>query len=150
MEFAKLDRFRRLSSQALLTRALKLTREHLARRPASNPVGRFAPRFLEDLEGLKSGALPSYHTYAFATIRQLGAGFELAAHFLRWLEQQGEPSHTATVEDFESISQSAKAMILKAARAVATRKSVDFTALFSSMEAAWDSGMERLSSRYPP
>jgi hypothetical protein len=150
VEFAKLDLGSPLSPKALAQKARALLPAHLARAPRKYPVTAFAPRFLGDLQDLQEGVLPDYHLYAFATLRQLGAAFELAAHHLRWLEQQGEKQLEASAIDFETISTTSKAMILKTARAVATKKSVDFQPLLQTLSERWEAGMQRLRSRYAP
>ena len=50
---------------------------------ADNPVDRFAERFKRELPVLKERGLAHYHAWAFTTVRQLGAAFELAAAHLR-------------------------------------------------------------------
>ncbi len=46
--------------------------------------------FDRDLEWLVAEPLSYFHNYAFATLRQCGAAFELAGAYLRWLEAGGE------------------------------------------------------------
>ena len=47
-------------------------------------------RFADDLEWLAGEPLADFHRYAFATLRQCGAAFELGGAYLRWLEANGE------------------------------------------------------------
>src|SRR5262249_10197222 len=83
--------------RALSRRLLSL---HLGRRPADNPVARFAQRFARDLPWLTEQGLPFYHAWAFATARQLGAAFELAAGHLRWL---GDEAMKPAADAFEQL-----------------------------------------------
>jgi hypothetical protein len=149
--FAELVRLRDLKNldEAELTRvSLELLRKHLARRPKENPITRFRKRFDSDLEQLKTEGLPAYHLYAFASIRQLGSGFDIAAYYLRWLEKRGEHDLEPIAREFDVISSSAKSLILKGARAVNSKKAADLSSLTQSIETAWDTGMTALVSRY--
>ena len=147
-EFARIDRVQRLEPRALAARSVGLLRTHLARRPAENPVARFKPRFVSDVEWLKNEGLPLYHGYAFASLRQCGASFELGALYLRWLEEHGETGLGRAAEELDRISSSAKALILKTARAVNTKKPVDFAPILDGMAASWDAAMGVLVARY--
>lgn len=112
---------------------------HLARRPTDNPVQRFAARFARDLPRLQADGLATYHKWAFATVRQLGAAFELAALHLAWLGLA-----PAAVEAFHRIAADSKALILKGARAVNTGKPLDVGAALAGTAAAWAEGMTAL------
>ena len=41
-----------------------------------------------DIEGLATETFDAFHRYSFATLRQFGASFELAATYLKWLDRQ--------------------------------------------------------------
>jgi hypothetical protein len=148
VEFAKISALRKLHAPELTRRAVELLSHQLARAPRENPVTAFGPRFVEDVEKLKRGELPSYHLYAFAGLRQLGAAFELAAHHLLWLEQNGEAELAPIAASFDKVSATAKTMILKTARAVTNKKPVDFAPLLAELEAGYSAGMQRLTARY--
>jgi hypothetical protein len=148
VELVKFHRVKRLSEDELVRASLDLAREHLAARPKANPVTRYKARFGRDLEWLKGEDLAEFHRYAFATLRQCGACYELLAHYLRWLEKHGEKELEPIALEFEAISNGAKALQFKTARAVNTKKNVDFAPLMSSMEASWDSAIGRLVSRF--
>ena len=81
VEVAKLGTRPRPTGRALVEASLALLRAHLARRPASNPFRRYAARFARDLEWLADEPLSCFHNYAFATLRQCGAAFELAGAY---------------------------------------------------------------------
>jgi hypothetical protein len=76
VELIKLDGTRELDDREMFDRALALVREHLARRPATNPVQRFAKRLEQDLDWLPRRGLDTFHLYAFATLRQFGSAAE--------------------------------------------------------------------------
>jgi hypothetical protein len=148
VEFVKLDGRRRLPEAALVETSLALLAGHLARAPRVNPVATFAARFRDDLAQLRGRAPDAYHGYAFATLRQLGGALELAAHHLRWLECHGEHGLGAVAANLETVSTTAKAMLLKTARAVATDRPVDFGPMLATMQASWERGLAQLHARY--
>jgi hypothetical protein len=135
-EVVRLDRVVERPLADLRAAARAALPAHLARRPADNPVRRFAARFERDLPGLQAAGLTTYHKWAFATVRQLGAAFELAAAHLAWLGLAPE-----AVEAFERIAAESKALILKGARAVNTGKPLDVAAALAETAAAWERGM---------
>ena len=121
-----------------------LLARHLGRRPADNPVSRFGQRFADDLPSITKEGLAHYHAWAFATVRQLGAAFELAALHIEWLD---DPTLAPAAASFTTISQTAKAFILKAARAVNAKRALDAAPMFDEMAGAWQAGMDTLSAR---
>jgi hypothetical protein len=140
-EVLGLSRVQRRPVEELKKLSRQLVGRHLGRRPADNPVARFGARFTDDLAWLTAEGLAFYHVWAFATIRQLGAAFELAALNLDWI---GDPALRPAAEAFTRLSQSAKALILKAARAVNARRALDARPLFDEMAEAWQTGMNTL------
>jgi hypothetical protein len=148
-ELVRLDRLVRRPPADLAERSTGLLRKHVGRRPADNPIARFGRRFARDLPAIQDQGLAYYHVWAFATLRQLGAAAELAALFLRWLDGGGTVRPTAgrfapAVDAYERISGGAKALILKAARAVNTRRALDAAPLFDEWAAEWDRAMATL------
>jgi hypothetical protein len=105
---------------------------------------RFGQRFQKDLPWVTAEGLAFYHVWAFATVRQLGAAFELLALHLGWLE---DPALQPAADGFAKLSQTAKAFILKAARAVNAKRALDATPMFDEMAAAWQTGMDTLAAR---
>ena len=143
-ETVRFDRMLRRPMPELAAMSFELLRKHLGRRPRSNPVRRFAERFAADLPMLQDKGLAYYHAWAFGTIRQLGAAFELAALHLRWLSTHGGGDFGPAIESFEHIASGNKTLILKAARAASSRKAFDPVAMLAEMAEAWDSGMSAL------
>ena len=147
-EFAKLDHLTRLPEHVLRERASHLLRHHLGRVPHDNPVARYRERFARDLEWLATQEIAIFHQYAFAALRQCGACAEIAATFLRWLSHDGADAPlVAAADGFDAIANGAKALQFKVARAVATRKPADVTAVFDGMQAGWDAAMAQLEVR---
>ncbi len=145
-EWIGLDRLQRRTPAELVAIALPMLRDQLARRAPDNPMRRFGARLAQDWPVLVSQGLAQYHAWAFATIRQFGAAYELTGAHLRWLAAEGGPDYRAAADSFERISQGAKAMILKLARAVNTRKPLDVGALLDALAADWDAGMAALGA----
>lgn len=120
-------------------------RRHLHRRPATNPVARFHARLLHDVPWLHDQGIEHYHAWAFATTRQLGSAFELAAQHLRWLDGgQGQPELAIAANAFDTISERCKTFILKGARMVMGRRPMNDGPMFEEMARSWDEGMSAL------
>ncbi len=143
-ENIRIDRVVKRPAAELRERSRALVAKHVARRPADNPVARFGKRFAGDLPWVTEKGLAFYHAWAFATVRQLGAAMELLQINVQWLE---DPSLAPAAEAFGKISATAKAFILKAARAVNAKRALDATPMFDEMAAAWQSGMDTLAQR---
>jgi Domain of unknown function (DUF1839) len=141
-ELVRIDRVVRRPHAELVAMSRELLARHLARRPTDNPVRRFAARFAADLPGIAARGLPYYHAWAFATVRQLGAAAELMALYLRWLDEPG-PAAPA----YDVIANGAKTFILKAARAVNSKKPYDASAQLDEWAAAWDTAIAALENR---
>jgi hypothetical protein len=140
-ELIRIDRKVARPLPELRQRSRAFLRRHLARRPTTNPVARFATKFVADLPALQAAGLGHYHVWAFANLRQLGAAFELAALHARWLD---DPAVAPAAEAFDVISQQAKAFILKAARSVNAKKPLDASPYFDEMASAWSRGVDVL------
>jgi hypothetical protein len=149
-ELVRVDRARSLEGAALRAQSGRLLRRALGLRPAANPVAKFAARFGEEIATLQTEGLARYHAWAFATIRQLGAAFELSALYLRWLEAQaGTGGRLAPAADaFASISAASKSLILKGAPAVNAKRAVDFQPLLAPAVEAWQRGMDVLAAEF--
>jgi hypothetical protein len=140
-ELVHIDRIVRHPPADLAVLALRLLRKHLEWRPTTNPFVRFGDRFAQDLAQLREAGLDRYHAWAFASVRQAGAAFELAAAHLRWLADFDLTGLLPSAELFEAIAQGNKALILKAARSVNSGRPLDAAPLFAEMAQAWDRGM---------
>ncbi|HVU49801.1 MAG TPA: DUF1839 family protein [Polyangia bacterium] len=142
-ELVRIDRVVRRPEDELRAQARALLRKHLARRPVDDPVARFGERFAADLPWITGEGLAFYHAWAFATVRQLGAAAELAQLHVEWL---GDVALAPAAASFATVSQGAKAFILKAARAVNAKRALDATAMFEQMAAAWRAGLDTLAA----
>ena len=144
-ELVRIDRLQRRPASELGVIAWDLLRLHHAWRPRSNPFVRFAARLAQDMPQMKAHGIDHYHAWAFASIRQAGAAFELGAAHLRWLSQQGRGDLADAAQCFEAIGQANKALILKGARAAVSGKPLGADDLLEGMAGDWEKGMTLLS-----
>lgn len=135
------------SGADLAKASLALLKTHFEKAPRENPVTLYRPRFAQDLEWLKGESMPSFHLYAFATLRQLGANFELCSSHLRWLSEAGLGDFEPAAVAFDTVSSTSKALLFKLARAVNTKKFGDYAPMVDALEAAWAGGMAQLGAR---
>lgn len=136
-ELVRIDRLVQRQVAELKSLSGTLLARHLAHRPRTNPVARFAERFARDLPELQQRGLAHYHAWAFATVRQLGAAAELMSLYLRWLAGPDGGQFAPAAAAYDVISTGAKAFILKAARAVNSKKPFDPSATFAEWAQAW-------------
>ncbi len=145
-EIVKFDGVRARDATTLRALSLELARQHLSRRPSSNPMLAYGHAFASHVELLMcQGA--AYDGYTFAVVRQLGASAEITADYLRWLSDSND-SISMAAHCFQSISDSAKALVLKLARVVNSRRAPDLRATFDDMATRWDEGMARVEQAF--
>lgn len=124
--------------------AERLLRQHFARRPVENPIKAFADVFPQHVEALAERDFGFFHKYAFNTLRQFGANFELLASHLGWLHSDWR--FNQAMADAMKISEVAKSAQFQLARAVTRKKFEPLkTALDPAIE-AWDRLMTGLQS----
>ena len=143
-EFAKFPA-QRPAHGHLHAHAERLAKQHFARRPAHNPVAAFAKAFPGQVERLADRPFDFFHKYAFNTLRQLGANFELAASHLDWLRPDGSLAEAA--DSARRISEVAKAVQFQVARAVARRKFEPLATALDPAVEAWDALMRGLAGK---
>ncbi len=124
--------------------AVELAREHLARRPAANPVAEMRKRIENDLPWLIDAGLDTFHRYAFGSIRQCGSNAELAADYVRWLA--GDVDECAAADSFLAVSKKAKALEFLLARAL-RGKQVSLSDSMSDMESAWEHAIDTVATQ---
>jgi hypothetical protein len=110
---------------------------HLARRPAANPFLAFGAHVEAVLPGLLAGDAEDYHAYAFATVRMIGAGFEVGAAHVDWV--LGEAAAPAS-EALRRIVDGSKVLSFKLAR----RRAFDPEPAVATLATAWDEALTRL------
>jgi hypothetical protein len=146
-EFVKIRQTPNGNGRELVQKSLRLLKKHLELAPSANPFVTFKTRFERDLAGLLNESLDSFHQYAFATLRQYGACYELSATYLQWLRERGERGLEDSTQAFLDLSEGAKAFQFQLARAMARRKPLELSAL-DAMAGHWERGMSGLRARY--
>jgi len=136
--YVELVKWRRapLTGAARADAAWALMRAHTRRIPDDNPVAALQARFAADVTWLHGEPPASFHAYAFAMLRPLGAAAELAALGLQWLAGEGAPPSgvdgaavaTAATE-LLGLAAAAKTLQFKLARAVNGKRALDGAAL---------------------
>lgn len=100
---------------------------YVALRPETNPLAAWRVDFERRLPGLAARGPAWFHTYAFNTLRSVGAGFELLASHFDWLGREPDmagrllayPDLAAPRAGAERLAEAAKAMQFRLARAMA-------------------------------
>lgn len=146
-EVVRIDRFVRRARAELVAMARENLVRHVGERPSRNPFVAFRESVARDLPMLHERGLPLFHAWAFASIRQAGTAMELLAAHLRWIEESNPDAPLArSAEAFTSVSNAAKAFLLKAARSVNTKRHLDASATFDQMTSGWDEGMSLMAA----
>ena len=134
------------STDELQMLALHHLASQVAFRPFTNPVRRFADRLADDLPLLREYGQGYAESWASATVRQLGAAFELAARGLAWQQAPAHsPLHQAA-RAFEQLARESKALMQKLERAVSSPRSADLSPLLDTMAQAWENGIHAIES----
>ena len=108
IEIAKLNRKQPLTAEQLVAKSLELLQTQVNRIPKLCPFEAFKTQFTKDIEWLKTQQLEMFHLYSFATLRQLGACFELAAVYFEWLANNEVKNTTEISKNYKQISEIAK------------------------------------------
>jgi hypothetical protein len=136
------------TGRALVNASIELLGAQLTRLPFDNPFDRYAERFRADLDSLAGEPLLQFHRYAFATLRQCGAAFELAGAYLLWLQENGEHGLERIAAACDVIATTAKALQFKAARHVNANRPFDPAPMLATMAGAWHETTTALTARY--
>ncbi|MEV5953169.1 DUF1839 family protein [Streptomyces sp. NPDC051987] len=140
VEVIVLDRVVRHESARQVDLARRLVVEHVARRPADNPVDRLRLRVLEELDRLSAQGMTAFHQFAFSTLRQCGASAELSASVLAWLTERGSGPPPSVAAAFTAAAVGAKTAQFTLAR-LGRRGHGDLERALRTVAAAWARGM---------
>ncbi len=143
-ELVRIDRLARRGPTELADQAFELLRGHFAWRPRSNPFSRFAARIAQDWPAMCEEGLAHYNEWAFASVRQAGAAFELLAAHLRWLATQGYPELSEPAQRFDAIGSANKTLLHVGARAISAGKPLSADEWLQGMASDWERGMAML------
>lgn len=136
-EFAKLPDFYP-AERELREEALALGRYHFDRRPAENPLRTFSAEFPAAAEKLAERPFGFFHKYAFNTLRQAGANFELCGSYFQWLGRDFDAAAAHAMR----ISEVMKSAQFQLARAVTRKKFEALNGVLEPAADAWDQLME--------
>ncbi len=142
-EFAKFPDFYPDEAE-LREEALSLAAWHYGRRPFDNPIRTFGEGFAERAEKVAERPFGFFHKYAFNTLRQAGANFELAGSYLEWLG----PEFAEAVPHAMKISEVMKSAQFQLARAVSRGKFEKLNGVIDPSADAWDAMMEILGQKF--
>ncbi len=131
------------SESEFAARATSLLKQYLAISPRINPVTAFGVALERDSHDLISRPIAFYHDYAFNTVRQLGANFEVMASHLDWLTRHGEVELSAHAVLAKRVSSLSKSMLFQMARMASRRRLHDFGDQIKTLALAYE---ETLSS----
>lgn len=146
VEFVKRRPERLKSTTDLVETSVRLLADCLQQRPESNPFEKFKPRFAADLDWLTNESLDVFHQYSFATLRQFGACYELAATYFDWLSAHDVSGFEIARDAFNTLSVGAKTLQFQLARAMARKKPLNLASV-DDMAATWQTAMNHLQSR---
>jgi hypothetical protein len=131
----------------LVLASLQALRRQLRQLPEANPFEKFRARLESDLRWLADEGLGTFHAYSFATLRQFGACYELAATYLQWLQERTGMELAGPAETFLSLATGAKTLQFHLARSMARKKPLDLSAL-DGMAAGWRSALATLKDTF--
>jgi hypothetical protein len=141
-EFAKLPE-RPADEGSIRQTSLRLLKFHFGRRPNDNPIRAFSTVFPSQVEAISERPFEFFHKYAFNTLRQLGANFELAGSHLDWLS----PAFAEAGAMARVISETAKSVQFQLARALTRKKFEPLRTALDPAADAWDAMMGLLEKR---
>jgi hypothetical protein len=144
-ELVRIDRATRRPNGELAEIAMDLLGHHFQFKPPDNPFQRFAPRLIQELALMQERGAGYYHEWAFASVRQAGSAFELAAAHTEWLARHGYDFDGAP-SNFRTISATCKSLILKGARVAHTGRTFDPREAIETAADAWDAAMESVET----
>jgi hypothetical protein len=131
-------------AEAQRAEARRLLAHHLRRRPPVNPLATFAAQFSTQVEQVAERGMDFFHLYAFNTVRQFGANFELLATHLNWLDAAEYAAEAAAAKQ---ICDNAKTTQFMLARAVARRRFDPLATALDPSVAAWEAIITGLSAK---
>jgi len=137
-ETVKLTHVTQRPTDKLKTLAREMAKLHSESRPQENPMLAFALSLNETLLQLVDLDESHFHAWVFASLRQLGAGFELTAIHLRWLAEVEETDLLYAAQHFEKVADTAKMLVMKTARMAMSGKVKSIAAPLGEMEAGLD------------
>ncbi|XOV81709.1 MAG: DUF1839 family protein [bacterium] len=134
-ETVKFEHVTQRENDELKTLARNMAVTFVQSRPEENPIQLFAGSINDTLTQLAGLDESAFHAWVFASLRQLGAGFELAAIHLRWLASAEEKELFDAARHFDLVAGTAKMLVMKTARMAMSGKVKSLSEPLSEMEA---------------
>ncbi|WP_342363466.1 DUF1839 family protein [Terrarubrum flagellatum] len=128
--------------------ALDILARHVKRAPAGNPIAAYRQMATEHADALIERPSIAFHHYAFNTLRQLGANFELLASHLRWLETAARENFDESADFAQRIAEGAKIAQFQLARGLRQRRFDRFDAALAPLCDAHDALLGGLRARF--
>ena len=132
----------------LAERARTLLARHLARRPQRNPVAAFRTRIADQAKAVSERAPCFFHLYAFNTLRQLGANFELLGSHLAWLRRRGRRDDCGGRGLGPAFGRRQMPRQFQLARACNRKRFADLESQLDPLVAAYDAAIDGLARLY--
>jgi hypothetical protein len=139
-EVVRFDAGPRLKGGDLRRAAYEMLGRQLRLRPQRNPWLAFGERLSKDLPDMLTGTDTNYHAYAFATVRQCGAAFEVARSFVGWLADLSSAHAGAAADALGRQVNGAKALLYRLAR----RRAFDPAPAIKKLAEDWETAMDAL------
>ncbi len=143
-EFLKFGPAPSVREQVAISRTLLA--HHLRRRPAKNPFTAWGDAVAADIAQLLERPPEWFHIYAFNTLRQAGANFELLASYLAWLRDNGHATPERAGVAAEAIAANTKMLQFQFARASARRKVPDVSEAVRQLARDYDIVLDSLTA----
>jgi Domain of unknown function (DUF1839) len=140
VEMVRFDAGPCLQGHELRSAARDMAVRQLARKPKRNPWMVFGQRLSRDLPALLAGTDSDYHAYAFATVRQCGAAFELGKSFVEWMAEPLSTCAETAAGALDRQVTGAKTLLFKLAR----RRPFDPAPVINQLVNDWDIAMRAL------
>jgi len=148
IEIVKLhDHARSISTRKLADMSVSALKRQILMLPKDNPFIKFKHKFEDDLGWLLNDSIELFHDYSFATLRQYGACFELAATYTSWLSDNSDHELSKVTANYLTIANVAKTLQFRLARSVARRKALDLAPL-DEMAVLWKENADRLANTF--
>lgn len=145
VEFVKRRPNRAATGRQLVNTSVELLKQQLTLIPDTNPFIKFKTRFAADVDWLMNEPMEVFHQYSFATLRQFGACYELAALYFDWLSGHDVPGLEPVRDAFALLSTGAKTMQFQLARSMARKKPINLIPV-DEMAGTWQIAMDHLKS----
>jgi hypothetical protein len=130
--------------------AISILQDYRDQVPEASPIVAFRRGLERHCDGLAEGTI-DFDAYAFNTVRQLGANFELMASHFDWLTKSGLIDLAAPSASARRISTLSKTLLFQLARLASRRKTRDFNVILDDLGQAYADTLghvhERLGSR---